>query len=499
MSLPDGPNLAWPPANRKPATDELAEADAWYSGDISKLANVHGNVTLARAQKKRWWSRRSTPDTSSARHAVHLPAAADIASTSADLMFGDPPRLLIPEAHDDNAPAGAKEAEARLQEMFEVEQIDTTLVEAADAASGLGGVFLRAGWDPDIADHPLLSVVHPDFAIPEFAGHRLRAVTFWREVLRDGQAVWRHLERHEPGVILHGLFVGNPTMLGTRVGLDRHPDTSGIAADTEGRVVVPVEGLVVRYVPNAPNRKRRGTREGASDTAGAGGLMDALDETWSSWMRDIRLGKSRILVDSALLARSGRGSGASFDEDQEIFSPIDMGPVSMDKGAHPITMAQFEIRTADHAATSSALFEAITRNAGYSPQSFGLQGDGSEQTATEVDARENRSVRTTMRKRRYWQPAVEDIAHVMLILDREIFGSTVEPFRPRLEWPEPGGDDLAERADTLAKIEMARAASTETKVRLLNPEWEREQVLAEVQAIHAEQGLAVPDPTGGVP
>jgi hypothetical protein len=499
MPLPDGPNTVWPPAHRKAATREIAEADAWYSGDPSKLAAIYSSTTDAPSQRRFIWSRRADK-TPKARHVVHLPAAADIAATSADLLFGDSPQFVIPEAHNDTASPEAKAAEDRLQELVEAEAIDTTLLEAADVASGLGGVYLRPGWDREIADHPLLDVVHPDFAIPEFAGRHLRAVTFWRDVLKDGQAVWRHLERHEPGVVLHGLYVGTATNLGTRVPLDRLPATAGIDADKDGVVHVPeaVQGLMVRYVPNAPNRKRRSSREGAADTAGAESLMDALDETWSSWMRDIRLGKMRIIVDQAVLNRSGRGSGATFDEDQEIFSPVDMGPVSMEKGAHPITVAQFTIRTKEHAETSGALFEAITRHGGYSPQTFGLQGDGSDQTATEVDARENRSLRTTNRKRRYWTVA-EDVLHTILVLDREIFGSGVEPFRPRLQWPEPGGDDLNERADTIAKIEMARAASTETKVRMMNPDWEADQVLAEVERIHAEQGMVVPDPTGGLP
>lgn len=505
MPLPDDTSAVWPPVAAAKQLADVAEWDAWYSGDPDKLSAVYGSngANVRAAQRKRWfWTRRQQQETRDARHQVHLPAAADIASTSADLLFGGTPKLIIPEAHEEKADSDAKAAETRLQKLIEAEMIDATLLEAADAASGLGGVFLRPGWNPKVADYPLLDVVHPDFALPEFTGRHLRAVTFWREVAIDGNTVWRHLERHEPGVVLHGLYIGTRTHLGLKVDLKQHPETAELDVDDDGRLPVPagITGLMVRYIPNAPNRKRRNSRQGAADTAGALSLMDGLDETYSSWLRDIRLGKMRVIVDQAVLKRSGRGEGATFDEDQEIFVPVDMGPVSMEKGAHPIEVAEFVIRTKEHAETASAMFEAIARSAGYSPQTFGLQGDGSDQTATEVDARENRSLRTTSRKRRYWGREVEEAAYNLLVIDREIFGNgSLTPMRPRLEWPEPGGDDLAERADTLSKIEMARAASTETKVRLLNPEWEREQVAAEVTRIHAEQGLAVPDPTGGLP
>ncbi|MCL4293905.1 MAG: capsid protein, partial [Acidimicrobiia bacterium] len=76
----------------------------------------------------------------------------------------------------------------------------------------MGGVYLRTVWDTQVADHPMLDVVHADRAVPEFRWGRLVAVTFWRTLTADRAAavVWRHLERHEPGVIFHGLFEGSP-------------------------------------------------------------------------------------------------------------------------------------------------------------------------------------------------------------------------------------------------------------------------------------------------
>ena len=45
-------------------------------------------------------------------------------------------------------------------------------------------------------------------------------------------------------------------------------------------------------------------------------------------------------------------------------------------------------------------------------------------------------------------------------------------------------------------IAMAQVASIETRVKLVNPEWEDPQVQAEVERIKAEEGI-VTDPTGG--
>ena len=74
-----------------------------------------------------------------------------------------------------------------------------------------------SGWDHDVADHPLLDVVHADAAVPEFRWGILTAVTFWRVVSEDNSQVVRHLERHEPGVIFHGLYRGSKDKLGVKV------------------------------------------------------------------------------------------------------------------------------------------------------------------------------------------------------------------------------------------------------------------------------------------
>lgn len=514
MPLPDDPRASWPPADQAALLRDIAEADAWYSGDEKRLAAIYGGATQQHptiAERLRFWSRPTGEGPG--RQRVHLPIAADVAATAADLLFGDTPTLIVPEAHEDPAPtedgripnpsaeaveAGA--AEERLAELLELGGVASTLLEGAEVGSALGGVYLRPMWDPELADHPLLTVVHPDFALPEFRWGHLVAVTFWREVARDGQTVWRHLERHETGGIFHGLFVGTATTLGTKIALTDHADTAGIGADSDGMVAVPngVKGLLVRYVPNVrPNRKHRGKPVGRADTAGVESLMDSADETWTSWMRDIRLAKGRLVVPQEFLERrGGRGGGATFDMDTEVFAPVDMDPASREKAG--ITLAQFAIRAEEHAATLKALFEAIVRTAGYSPQSFGMHGSGSTVTATEIDAREDRSDRTTSRKRRYWR-AVEEVAENMLIIDREIFGTPVTPMRPRLDWPDNDGMGMDQLATTLDLLTRAEAASIETKVRMVNPDWDAPQVLAEVDRIKAETGLVVADPTGGLP
>jgi len=129
----------------------------------------------------------------------------------------------------------------------------SALLEAAFYAAGLGGVYLRLVWDKDVADHVMLDIVDADRAVPDFRWGHMVGVTFWDKLaVPEGtseQAVWRHLERHEPGRILHGLYKGTADKLGSMQPLEDHADTAAYAAlvDAEGGIGTGVKGLTAAY------------------------------------------------------------------------------------------------------------------------------------------------------------------------------------------------------------------------------------------------------------
>lgn len=513
MPLPTDANEAWPPKAWAPVARQIDINAAWYSGDEDRLSAVYGGTTgqvrrptegggvLATAA--RWfWGRRNT-DANAPRQRLHAPAAADVAATSADLLFGVAPTWTIPEAHGEKPDPDAVATEERLLEILDDDGIDNTLLEAAEIAGGLSGVYLRPVWDEDLTDHPILAPVHADHAVPEFTFGILTAVTFATVLLTDGAgAVWRHLERYERGRILHGLYLGRGDQLGTRRPLKDHPTTAALAAaeaDDE-TIVVPgiTDRLLVSYVPNVrPNRRHRGVPVGRADTEGCESFMDALDETWTAWMREIRLVKPRIIVPNEFLSRAGRGLGAAFDLDQEVFAPLDIDPAHAEKAG--ITVSEFMLHTEAYARSCAELFEKVVVTAGFSPSTFGLIGDtASHQTATQVRARQDRTEATISRKQRYWASAAQDQAEMLLILDREVFGNTkVKAFRPRMEFAPMEADPL-QVATTLQLFRSAQAMSVQTAVQQAQPELEGEELAAEVKRILDEQQVTVPDPTGGL-
>lgn len=487
-------DVVWPPVDTERPRHWYEQWGAWYAGDTGELARVYSGEGQARVRPSqlsggvvgrlaRWfWG---APPRHRVSSRLHVPLAADLAAASADLLFGEAP--VFETEHD--------ASRARLDMLMAEGGLSAALLEAAEVCAAYGGVFLRAGWDLGVASHPLTDVIAPDCAAPEWQGQHLRAVTFWRVLDdTDGVHVVRHLERHEPGRVYHGLYQGTVDRLGRPIPLADREETAYLAAlvDSDGGIATGTTGLAVEYIPNMrPHRLIRGTPLGRSDYAGVEPLLDALDEAWSSWMWDLRLARARLFVADSLLQSHGRGEGAWFDFDAELMTPLGGLQSGNEKWSDMLFAQQFQIRVDEHSRTCQELAEQIIRGAGYSAQTFGESRDLAI-TATEIQARERRTYATRDRKVSYWRAGLSRFVSTLLEMDRHVFGSGVEPVAPRVVWPDGVQESMLTLAQTVRELDTARAASTETRVRLLHPDWEDAQVAAEVDRIHREQPVRAP-------
>jgi A118 family predicted phage portal protein len=490
MPLPSGGGT-WPPQHLQPIYQHYNTLDAWYVGDQDRLAALYGDPrgTAAPANRpsqyrggmvgsiaRMFWGQ-LTP-AGEKRTKLHVPVASDICTMSSDLLFSEPPSITVEDAA----------TQERITDLIE-NGLQATLLEGSEVGAALGGYYLRTVWDTEIAELPWLATVHADAAVPEWRHGRLRAVTFWRVIeTEDDQTCLWHLERHEPGTILNGLYRGKAGVLGEQLELTAHAET----AKMKPSIPTGLDRCTGVYVPNMrPQRQWRnfpaGANLGRADFDGPVlGMMDALDEVWTSWMRDVRLGKSRLIVPRSYLQSNGKGQGAYFDPDRELYEGLDVlgGDDRMEISAH-----QFEIRYAEHRDTAAELLANILRATGYSAQSFGLSGDVAV-TATEVSAKERRSIVTRGRKAIYTAPALADAVEMLLQLEASMFGSKVTPERPSIVFGDSVSPDIMQLAQTAELMRRAEAASDETLVRMLHPDWDEPQIQAEVDAI----ADARPDP-----
>jgi A118 family predicted phage portal protein len=463
------------------------------------FASDHGGfrATVGRALTRWFWGEASRgPDR---RVKLHVPIAAELCQASADLLFSDTITLKT-----DN-----KDLQERLDDLCD-DGFHAELTTAAEVCAALGGVYLRVTWDAaNRPDAPFITHVDADQAIPEFSWGTLTAVTFWQVVAREGKFVYRHLERHEKdangeGIILHGLYQGTDDELGHPVPLTDQPATAPLAGlvDAFGIISSQSTGLCVVYVPNqTPNRRWRthplGRNLGRSDLDGVEQMMDALDEVYTSWMRDVRLGKARLMIAKQLLSNVGTGNGSAFNAEQEAYASMNMLGGQDMKLADQIQQVQFNIRVQEHKDTASQLVMNILQMAGYSAETFGVyDGGGGIKTATEIEAKQQRSLLTRDRKWRLWRPAIQNILIKLAAVDRDIFQGNLVPDGEDIDVTIADGvqESQLSIAQTVQALRAANAASDEVLVGMVHPDWDEDQIQAEVALIKAQQP-AMPDPT----
>lgn len=488
MPLPTGG--VWPPAPMAPIFEDYRVLDSWYQGNPDRLATLYSEQKAGQPKTRpsqyrggivgrlsRWFWGQPTPE-GEQRAKIHVPIASDIATMSADLLLSEAPTVK------------AKTPEQQTALDAQLPALHATLLEGAEIGAALGGYYLRSVWDTQLAPGPWIDAVAADSAVPEFRWGRLYAVTFWRTVEETPTGKqYVHLERHEPGAILNGLYLGNPGQLGERLPLTEHPETKRLQDEVATGIT---DRPTAVYVPNMrPNRDWRahpvGRDLGRADFAGPVlGFMDAADETWTSWMRDLRLGKARLIVPNDYLRSNGPGLGASFDPDRELYEGLEV-PGEADR--MEITAQQFAIRVADHRDTFAEQLAVILRACGYSGQSFGLGGDVA-MTATEVAAKERRSLTTQGRKGLYSKPEIADMIWINARLARNVFKSPVPADPVEVTLADSIAPDMQALATTADLMHRAEAASTETLVRHLHPDWGEPQITAEVARIREESGGA---------
>lgn len=499
MPLPDK-GIPWPPIDPAVRSD-IADWAAWYSANPDRLSyrylNRHRDSGrygtpanrpsqyrggLVGAVSRLFWGE-PTP-LGEPRRNLHMPLARDLARTSSDLLYSEPPKLLT----DDT---GTQE---RLENLME-SGLRRTLIAQGEASAALGGAYLRAVWDTEVSDRPWVSMVRADGAAPTIVHERLRGVTFWTVLGVDGQKVIRHLERHEPGAILHGVYEGTEDNLGKPIDLNAFEATRRFAPVQE----LPIgKRLATTYIPNTMTAPDWHDLPGAaglgtSDFQGSETLLSAIDETYTSWMRDVRLARSRIIVPAGYLQSSGPGQGVSW-EDREVFAPMNIPPTA----EHGITLNQFEIRHLSHRETIADLVSRVVHTAGYSGGTFGDDSSGSAVTATEIRARNARSMATRARKAELQAVGIADITEIILLLEgSDLFPGlpTVAPERPQVLFADSIQDDIKFLAESAELLRRAEAASTETLVALANPDRDGDWQKAEVLRINAESGRGVADPT----
>lgn len=460
----------WPPAVHRPRLDAIRKSRAWYAGE--RLREDSGSSFWCKrvVTKDEWWGTTSIADDEK----VHVPAAADLALTASDFLFGGGVEFLSPEQELVNA------AEQTAQFL-------ALLPLGAEKGSGLGETYIRLGWDDELGIE-LAELIEPDTVLPTFRWGRLASAIVWEDLdVYEGKR-WRHLEHHERGVIRHELWLCGPAVAGssreaapldemvTTRPLTDHPATR----DLDPYIDLPpgmADRLALHYVANADSKTKRAG--GRSDTEGSEGLMAGLDLTVSGMLRDVDLGKGRVLVDESVLTRTGVLGSVFFDKDARYLSPVGSSGMSEKQ----LQIVQFAIRADDHLAIARDLIQRIVSAGGYSPESLSVVQGSLPEAASARRARERASLRTSERKAGRWRPVIAEALSSLAVIRAYLNDDDIDPPEVTVTIRNSMAPDTHEVATMVAAAYAAGVMSPQTAVRELHPTWKEERVLEEVAAL----------------
>ena len=503
-------NMAWPPKELAKVVERTRESQVWWEGDPAKLEEFYGAGGIGRTRpgvagklREFFWGKQIDP-TSQPSKKLHAPIAADIAKLSASELFSEPLTIIDP--------TGNKALQDRVDLIFNTPIFHGDLFTAGESCSALMGSYQRVVWDDTVADNAWIDFVDADKAIPEYRWNRLVAVTFWSELAgSDDRDVWRHLQRYEKGMIVHSLFKGTPTNLGTALDLGAHPDTAGLVKGLTafddaagGYVDLEVDELAARYVPNVlpdpewrndPTLRNLGRPDIRHDLVP---IFHSLDRIYSSLDRDFRVAQAKVFASESVLTSMGPGRGLSLSEDQEVFTRVGN---KFGKEGEMESLFEFHqpaIRVLEHDQGAEILLRRVLSATGYSPVSFGMS-DEVAQTATEAQGKKELTVKTTKGKARYWGAALGPLASICMQIDAAKFsGKGVSPAEElSIDWPQFARESDEAKSRTIQGWSISGAASTYTKVAYLHEDWDDERVQEEVDKIREEAGAPVPEPDFG--
>ena len=478
-------NMAWPPMDLE--RHKMREHSAWYSGEAEVLSNFYYDSKLqdflsfnySSCNNNKFWARQIK---NQSNFFIHIPIANDIAETSSSFLFGKTPIIRF----DSNA-SDMDQAQKDLDDMLTKSGFFSKIVEGAEVASAMGGVFVKEAWDSDLSEEPIPMIVQCEQSFPKFKFGKLVSVTFMYELAVVGSAVYRLGEDVQKGKIINTLYQGTADTLGIIVPLTDCDAAIGIEAE-----VVTPDILTAQYIPNLlPNRLNRQSSSGRSDYQGIETLMDALDETFSDWMVDVQIARGKLHVPTGYIKGMSDGDG-KFNLDKVMYEEMEVDPMNV---PDPITATQFAIRADEFEKTTLNLMDRIITSAGYSPQSFGLNIQGRAESGTALNIRERKSFSTTLKKQSYWEEALKNIVKSMLLIKNAYLGGkfTCE-LDVNVAFSESIANNSMEVATCIKTLSDASAISTDTKVRMQHPEWTDTQVDEEIERINNDGSVGVPVP-----
>lgn len=497
------PGSEWPPKHYAPALAQLRHDRAILSGDLNAQNQVYtdpqaqpvrsrfqynGGVTGAVARGVLGRPTRSRQGEAHVEQWDTLPF--DLATLSADVLVGEPPRFTLDPQDEGNTEAAEALAAFAGTDLFAAD-----LHQAFRSCAGLGWVYGRVVWDTNVDAQPWIEWVEADNGIPEFANGRLTAITFWDTFERD-RTVFRLLQRHSPGRIEYELWVGSQYTIGRRAPLTELAEAEHLAdvVDAEAGINTGTDYLTAVMIPNLDRAPQWSTDPylrylGMSDVVKGGGVWRTLNLLWTDLMHEVDSARARLIIPEHYLYSRGPGQGMDFEWFRDVYTKPQSGSPDAED---TIDRIQFDMRVQQYLETIDATRLRAISSTGWSNITFGLENASADMTATEIRARSTRTIHTHKAKSRFARAGLGQLLTAWLATDAAMNGYPA-PQRPvNVSMAEPVQATELDEANTLSLLRQHQLVSQRSALARLHPEWTDTELEAELAELARERAQDAP-------
>lgn len=236
---------------------------------------------------------------------------------------------------------------------------------------------------------------------------------------------------------------------------------------------------------------------GRSDVDKGRHVWADLDSVHSDFVHDVGSARARLFVHEGILDNLKPGDGQWFDQMRDVYRIAESGNPSENQ----IERVQFQIRTEQYLRARNQLILDGVDAVGLSPITVGKDHDATGQmTAREITARSKKSLETFNKVARQERAGLSRILTAWLWLDADL-NNYSPPTRPVLvALHEPVEQTALELAEEIEALQRSGSISMWYRVRKAHPEWDEDEVNAEVERIRADHQAEMPaDPFLGLP
>lgn len=345
-----------------------------------------------------------------------------------------------------------------------------------------GGSFAwKIGCDKKITNYPILEMYNPMEYKTIHKRGRLQAIIFINKIPVDKE-MYELDEIYGKGFIDYELYQIKGNGERKKIDLSYLEETSELKR-------IELSNKDISLAGEKKNDK--------SDYDGIISEFDALDETYSQLMDEIRLGRSEVYVPENLLTNK------TFDRFRKNF-PV-LAPDMKETGKNVIEHVQPDIRSTEYSSTINVLVNNILINVGLSPFTVGIDdGIGANSSGDSLTKREATSLRTRNEMVKTWEIFLVEM-FTKLLISNDLFNKNVlQEYDVKVNFEEyitPSRDEIiAQTSEMVDKgiIDTEKAIDEiygdmlqdEEKLRILantgNVSFEEESIVGDEEAVPSE-------------